>query len=1369
MITISIGGTNYSVIENSIQIQTAINQRSTASFNIYDATGTVFFTKGQQVTISETTLGTLFSGIIDSAQQTRLSPSNSIISSISCVDNNYFADKRIFASDDYTNMYAGDIACDMLSNYMATEGITQSYAIQNHHTQSQLATGTLSGTTSTTNVGDGDLELSSAGSTVQHIENTNSTLGAGTLTSLVTSNNTLFLNSRQALAINADCTGGFSNSYIYWVIWEGSYTIASGDSLIYTMWINGASPQIMAGVDGVCTDGTTIRDSNLSDQIGFGAHPNTILKGFADNQWYSRTIDISALSGKTLSSSTVSFEGDSAGHYAAYFYTIKIMNGSTTKLTIYSNNGNISENETAQVNGYYNFMLTFPTAYDGVGTRVSTNVSAAGAVIAKSSVLSYAATIPTGTTLEVDTSIDGGATWQNTTNHNAMPAVVPGMSLTGKNITTREIFTITGNDPIVTPVLSTLNWYVYSSYSATKSDVTYTKQTATDFNAGTVSNLSVASNLVTLNGVWRNWDNGSVSNQTIWGLTSPSQSVYQGGMKLSTGSNSEAHSQLNFAGNWQNFTMSVDIQIPNAGSQTIGVIYRTTNWANGNNSGAWVVDVSTTNLQLGYGSNSGTGNGTYTNVFNLGSAFFTPQAGSWHTIRIVTSGTNHQVFFDGVQYVNITNSTYNQSGGFALHANQTTGTTQSYFFDNFGVVQNLTGTYTSQNLSLNSVGTVGDSIICWQNDALPSTGTLLCQTSIDGGTTWLTATSGSPIPNLTPGQSVSGVNLKVRFTLTSTSAASTPDLNGYTVIVTSSFSSTGTRISPSLSLTPAGIAGSTSVSWNANLPSGCSLAVATSPDNITYTSIASSGSAIPNITTQPTPTNDTFTSNTSANYTQTDITGGTVSTWTWDTTNSRLTSSGGNGGLLINSAISMNDIDMFIDIDYSDNAGPVWRYTNQSNMYYLKIFDSSSNQGSTNKIQIWRVVSGTSTKIGSDIAVTLLRGNYIRIRVTMIGTTITVYVNGIVVSTQTDSSLTTGKCGVQNTSGSSHFYTLSLQPLGQSVSGQNVYTKVTLTSTNPVYTPQLLQIVTSVKSPSIQNGTLISQTNYKYQKTIAACFDDLAQQSDYWWNINYSKMFQFQLKSTSNAPWIAATINGDFLDDGNLIVTDQSPLYRNAQYVQGGIDTTSFTSTFMGDGTTQAWTLPYPLNSLPTITVNGLAMMVGIKGVDTGKDFYYAVGDPVIIQDPSEVPLTTLQTLSLTGIGQFDVVVYVNNPTEQTAYAALEGGSGIVEEIETLQSLNVAQLNKAQSTSIANSLLTYYETRGKTLTFTTLHSGLSVGQLLTVFLPELGLIDQQLLINQMTITALTKSDGTLAIFYAITAISGAEIGDWTQLFAALVS
>jgi len=1225
------------------------------------------------------------------------------------------------------------------------------------------------------NVDDGDLELPLAGVPLTTITDTDAQWNAGTLTSVVASNNTLVLKSRNSIAISGDNNGNQgSNAYVYWCIWQGSYVIQSGDLLTYKVWVNKSSPAITSGMSFVCTDGTDLSTYKtgspphfLGDQNAVSSPPATDLKGYADNQWYYRYIDLTPLAGKTIATFYIAIDSPSGGHYAAYYFDNKITNGGSTSLTIYNNDGNLNASSQGRTLGFSNVSVSTPLVYDTPGTRISNSTDLTPVGIAQTSLITYADTLPTGTAVEFDTSFDGGATWQVATSGKAMSALIAGASLSGVGFQTRQILSITSNDPIVTPVLNELAATFTPSYQATKHDVFQHADTSAQWNAqGSNQGGANIGNSITINGVRRNWDDANLSSQTLYGSSSPAQGINYRRLFTSTnGSGGEVHDRFDFAGNtWQDFRLDIDIQIPSDASQSVGVIYRTSNWNNGNNTYGWVVDVNTASIQLGYGSDAGS-SGTYHNITTFNPAGFAPAANSVHTLTVIVQSTHHQIYLDGVLYIDIFDSTFNQAGYVATHAFNASANNVSYFFDNFGIGAGPSGSYETNNISLNSIGTVGDSFIAWQEEILPAGCELLVQVTLDGGSSFQPCTNGAEIPGLTPGTNVAGVNLRVYFSLISGSMAYTPVLDGFMVWIASSFSSSATRLSPVLSLSTVSRLGGSVVAWNANLPTGCTLGVDARVDSGSWVDVTSNpGGPVPGLTAQSNPALDSFDSNTSANYTNTSMNGGSTGTVTFDTAYSRLILSGGTNQVEEYNALSFSDGYVECDMDWADTAGPVLRMQDTSNLYYLKIYDDQA-VSLQQKLQLWKNVAGTKSQIGSTASISFLRGTIHRIHFEISGTAITVNFDGIQVISTIDSSVAgPGKAGLfDNVKG--QFYSIRILPFGQNVSSHTIQTRLRLASTTPLATPQVLDHVYLAFGTTLGLGSLIPQTSY-YHKYIDKNTDDLAKNSNYWWYIDKSRVMNFLAMQAVPAPWVASDggipangsfAQGDFLD-ANITVEDASDLYRNRSIIDNVLAPVTIDEKRIGDGASTSWTFGDQWAGLPTILVNGKPALVGIKNQDTGKDFYYAVGDPTITEDSSGPVYDASYTLQFSGPGQYLTYSQADNLTEQAALAALDGTSGIVTIVE-----DGTGLTKAQGDALAQARIAQYSVRGRLLKATTRRFGLAPGQLGTFFLPSHNLWDTEMLIRSVK-TALTTEFGTQQGWYTIEAISGPDVGDWQKLY-----
>src|SRR5260221_2895 len=832
------------------------------------------------------------------------------------------------------------------------------------------------------------------------------------------------------------------------------------------------------------------------------------------------------------------------------------------------------------------------------------------------------------------------------------------------------------------------------------------------------------------------------------------------------------------------------VQMPSSSVNcNIGIVYRTPGWVNGIDAYAYAANTSRTTVTFSRGSNGGASAFT-----SIATAAIVLTSGNWYNLTVIANGSNHQVFVDGVQYINATDATYAAAGQLGLRLFNNTGATLGCFFQAFGVIAAtgaLTGTWISPSVSLNALGTIGNSAIFW-NSTVHNGGSLICESTINGGSTYQAVVQGGQIGNAPPGTSVVGVSVKLRFTFTAPSADVTPVLSSLSIWAVSQGTASGNRISPVLSLANVGRLGGSVVAWNATLPAGCTLGVDARVDSGAWTDVTSTpGGPVPGMTAKSLPALDSFDTNTSANYTSTFMSGGAAGTWAYDTANSRVSSggtttttyvlrvfggtliltgnSGGTNAAFLYNALSFSDGYVECDMDWANIAGPVLRWVDANNCYFLKISDDQA-ASNPQTIQLFKN-NGGPAQIGSTAAISFLRGTYHRIHFEISGTTLTVNFDGIQVISATDSAIAgPGTAGLfQNVR--AQFYSIRVQPFGQDVTSHTIQTRLRLATTNPVATPQVLDHALVAFGTNLSQGALIPQTNM-FHKYIDKNIDDLAKASTTlsgatWWYIDKNKIPYFLPTTAVPAPWVASdggipangsAAQGDFLDK-NITEEDSSDLYRNRSIIDNVLAPVAINEKRIGDGVSTSWTFGAQWAGLPTILVNGVAATIGIKNVDTGKQLYDAVGDPTIVEDKSGPIYDFTTTLTFSGPGQYLTYSQADSLTEQAAIVAMQPGtSGIYVIVE-----DGTGLTKAQGDALAQARINQYSVRGKLLKAETRRFGLAPGQLLTVFLPSHNLFDKQMLIRQVS-TRLTTEFGIQQGWYQIEAISGPDVGDWTKLY-----
>ncbi len=1261
-LTIAINAVNsYNIVEGSFDLPDQIEQNSNCTFTIDDTNGVFLFKKGQQVTVDDTLEGRLFTGEIQGIRRHR-GPDDvgtHIYHEVTCVNKTKKFDERT-SNKVYTSQYAGAIAVDQIKDLATIGLISANYAMDVDDTQGDFSAGTLSGTIATNNVEDGNLELAPAGATTTITEKTTSVFNNGTLNGVTASGNTLAPTATSTIKlVGTESLTNDANAYIYFKIFtSGAISVISGRYLEYDMWIGASSPEFKAGVDIIFTDGSTLRDASQTyvyyDDQNIPPHPNKDQTGFADGKWRHRKFFLDNFVGKTISHVDIAIEGDKGGAYTAYFKNILYTDGAGTTLQTFFN-GTLNTQKQMQNSGYSHVALSVVNTYDcTTANRVSPSYNIDQVKILKSSFFSWTEVQPTNTNILLEYSLDGGNSYTTCTQNAALPNLPAGLSVAGMSIQFRQSFQqLTGASPEDKPILSSMACTLYPSYTASKSDATVNATTTSQWNAGTLTNTQASNNILLLLGAVRNWDTADLSNMTIFGGgasgTGPTTVRQHCNLKtlwVEVGISLEGRARLDFPGTWANAIVEVDVYVDSTTGKP-GLTYRTTNWSNYDSNYAYCIEITLTNISLAKGSNSSAAsNGTRTVV---SSASISIASASWHRLKVIFNGSNHQVFLDDISYINATDSTYTAAGSIALRAsNSSASVGYQGQFQNFGItVTGLSGTWVSPSQSLTSLGTYLTSVVSWQDVSIGTQNTtLLVESTINGGSSWQTVTNGGTISGLTPGQSLSGISVQFRVTLTTASASSMPQIEYFVARVLGGFSSSGTRVSKALSLSSVGICGSTLVFWNAIQPNGTTITVATSLDGTSYTNVSSGGS-IAGLNQQPAPTIDSFNLISSANYTNTARTGGTATAgWVWDSANSRLSVSGGTNALLLYASISTKDADVYFDLDQADQGGLVWRRTDNSNFYELDIFDASSSAGATNVMRLFKTVANVKTQIGSDMPITLVRGQIVkRVRVLMVGTAISIYFDATLALSTTDSSLTgPGLIGFIQVSGIARFYNLRIQPQGDNLSGKQVYTRITLTSTDPTATPQVTDFTTLVTNPNIQMGVLIPTADYSNTYR-SDNIRDLTRQSDYISNVKPDLSFIFQQRQTTPAPWVLASppapVNNDILS--GMYVEDGADLYRNRHILTGVKDQLNFNETKIGDGSSTSWTLKFNVVSISSMSLNGQSVTFGVKGVDSGKNFYYEVGSNSIAADTSQTVLQTTDSLFVSGVGEYETSVTRDN------------------------------------------------------------------------------------------------------------------------------
>jgi hypothetical protein len=288
----------------------------------------------------------------------------------------------------------------------------------------------------------------------------------------------------------------------------------------------------------------------------------------------------------------------------------------------------------------------------------------------------------------------------------------------------------------------------------------------------------------------------------------------------------------------------------------------------------------------------------------------------------------------------------------------------------------------------------------------------------------------------------------------------------------------------------------------------------------------------------------------------------------------------------------------------------------------------------------------------------------------------------------------------------------------------------------------------------IQAGPVMSRAVFNYDSGDVA-LNYLSEVTGYYWEIDELRRLNHFDRASYAAPFGLTDTSRNYR---NLVVEENPDQYRNRQIVRGSQAlSTVQTRSFRGDGQAQAFTVDLPIALVPTIKVNGLAITVGIRGLETGKAWYWQKGDKTVSQDAAGTKLTDTDILTVEYQGLYPLIIVAENPSQIDARRDNEGGTGIYEQVTEAANLDT----QAAATQYAYGLLERYGYIARTVTFATYEHGLKAGQLIPIQNSQHN-VDGTFLIESVTM----RADGDLAL-YNVKALDGDALGGWQRFFRGL--
>lgn len=283
----------------------------------------------------------------------------------------------------------------------------------------------------------------------------------------------------------------------------------------------------------------------------------------------------------------------------------------------------------------------------------------------------------------------------------------------------------------------------------------------------------------------------------------------------------------------------------------------------------------------------------------------------------------------------------------------------------------------------------------------------------------------------------------------------------------------------------------------------------------------------------------------------------------------------------------------------------------------------------------------------------------------------------------------------------------------------------------------------------IDAGPTVQLALFNYV-SVSHALDAMAERAGFAWWLDANKALWFVARNTVTAPHSIVDSEVRRFHGG-----DKAPDYRNRQYVRGGRDETDpQTERYAGDGERRTFNVAYPVARVPTVTLNGLAQTVGIRGVEEGKDWYWSKNSTEISQDEAAIPIGSADVLEVVYRGFVEIVVVSTDQDAIQNRQAVEGfGTGLVDHVHEEPELQ----GRSAAFELAGAKLDRYAKVGQTVQWETWRSGLAPGQLATVDVADFP--------GEMLITEVVMRLSGVQPLYDVKAVTGPAEGSWVKFFA----
>jgi hypothetical protein len=294
-----------------------------------------------------------------------------------------------------------------------------------------------------------------------------------------------------------------------------------------------------------------------------------------------------------------------------------------------------------------------------------------------------------------------------------------------------------------------------------------------------------------------------------------------------------------------------------------------------------------------------------------------------------------------------------------------------------------------------------------------------------------------------------------------------------------------------------------------------------------------------------------------------------------------------------------------------------------------------------------------------------------------------------------------------------------------------------------------------VTAGDIDDGAYIDYMPWNYV-THELAFDELAEISGFFWNIDKDKRLNFRAVDAAPAPFSISATNRPYK---SIEFSTVRGSYRNQVFVRAGttVNEDDTVEVQLGDGNKRAFVVGAPIGETPTVEVNTgggySTQTVGVDGIGTISQWYYNTGGNVVVQDAGETVLSATDKVRITYKARYPIIVSSTNDEEVVSRTAAESSSFAIYQ----SVVDATDIDNAEAAELkAQSILAQYSRPRITCRYTTDQVNLEAGQTQYINLPEHG-IDANFLIER--IGASLRHDGQLS--FDVTAAATQTVAGWS--------